>query len=144
MASNNEKSVLRKKLEFYEGLVDHMYLDTKGFLTVGIGHLLPSVASAQQVDFFRRKDNIKATHNEIKTDYETVGKQRKGMLAGNYKRHAKVFLKRAAIDALTNKHIESFEKELKLVYKAFGSFPTEVRLALFDMIFNLGMTKLKA
>ncbi|MDF4742558.1 hypothetical protein P3545_06470 [Vibrio parahaemolyticus] len=42
-------------------------------------------------------------------------------------------------------HIQSFEKELKVIYgdDAFTSYPDNVKLALFDMIFNLGMPKLK-
>lgn len=49
----------------------------------------------------------------------------------------------AEIDKLTNRHIETFYKELKKIYADFDKYPTEVRLALFDLIFNLGMTKLK-
>lgn len=52
-------------------------------------------------------------------------------------------MKDVDIDALTDNHIASFEKELKNVYSGFSTLPGEVKLALFDMIFNLGQTRLK-
>lgn len=67
------------------------------------------------------------------------------MPAGAYNKHTDLKLDAEDIDSLTDKHIESFEKELKRLYgnSDFSSYPTKVRLALFDMIFNLGMTNLK-
>ena len=141
MLTATEKATLRKKLAEYEGSIPHMYLDTKGYVTVGVGHLLTSAAAAQKLDF--RKGGKKATAAEIKTDYDTVEKQTKGKLASFYKKHTELVLAQTTIDSLTDKHIQSFEKELKRIYADFDKYPSEVRLALFDMIFNLGMTKLK-
>lgn len=45
MATEAEKLTLRGKLEKYEGLIEHMYLDTKGYVTVGVGHLLSCSSS---------------------------------------------------------------------------------------------------
>lgn len=63
----------------------------------------------------------------------------KCLLASTYQKHTK--LKKTDIDKLTNKHIETFEGELKKVYGAyaFSAYADEVRLALFDMIFTLDM-----
>ena len=146
MASESEKTTLRQKLETYEGCVEHMYLDTKGFVTVGVGHLLSTLASAQALAFIVQKVSKTATKEQIKTDYDTVKKQTKGLLSSTYKKHTKLKLKKTDIDKLTNKHIDTFEGELKKVYgtDAFAAYPSEVRLALFDMIFNLGMTNLKS
>lgn len=145
MASESEKTTLRQKLETYEGCVEHMYLDTKGYITVGVGHLLSTLTNAQSLAFIVQKDSKAATKEQIKTDYDTVKKQTKGLLSSTYKKHTKLKLKKTDIDKLTNKHIDTFEGELKKVYgsDAFAAYPSEVRLALFDMIFNLGMTNLK-
>lgn len=146
MATLTEKTTIRTKLALYEGTIEHMYLDTEGFVTVGVGHLLKDVSAGQKLEFIRYKDNKKATKDEIKTDFDAIKKQLKGLYAFTYKKHAKLKLKTVTIDGLTDKHIESFEKELKTLYGSaeFNAFPSEVRLALFDLIFNLGMTKLKA
>ena len=77
--------------------------------------------------------------------YERTGhsKQAKGFLASYYKRFTKLKLTDIEIDKLTNKRIDDFYKELKLIYPDFDKYPSEVKLALFDLIYNLGMTELK-
>jgi GH24 family phage-related lysozyme (muramidase) len=142
MATESEKKTLRTKLEKYEGKVNHMYLDSKGLVTVGVGHLLSAVSEAQKLGF-KKANNLNASAAEIKKDYEAVKKQPANRLASFYKKHTTLTLPDTEINKLTNKHIESFEKELKKIYSDFASYPSEVRLALFDLIFNLGMPNLK-
>jgi GH24 family phage-related lysozyme (muramidase) len=142
MVTANEKKTLRMNLEKYEGKVPHMYLDSVGYVTVGVGHLLSSVAAAQALAF-RNSKNVPATRDEIKADYEAVKKQPPNRLAAMYKKYTELTLPTVDIDKLTDKHIESFERELKQVYTGFDGFPTEARLALFDIIFNVGMTNLR-
>lgn len=141
MITESEKKTLRANLEKYEGKISHMYLDSNGYVIVGIGHLLNTLVSAQALAFKNSK-NLLATKDEIKVDYETVKKQTSNLLASIYKKHTKLTLPNVEIDKLTNKHIESFEKELKRIYSDFDSYPTDARLALFDIIFNVGMTNL--
>ncbi len=141
MATALEKTTLRAKLEKYEGKISHMYLDSKGFVTVGIGHLIKDLQSAQKLAF-KKSTNLPANKAEIKTDFDTIKKQPKNRIASSYKKHVNLKLSDSDINALTNKHIDSFEKELKLIFSKFDSFPSEVRLALFDIIFNVGMTDL--
>ncbi len=142
MLSETIKKKLRTKLELYEGSIAHMYLDSKGYVTVGIGHLLATLADAQKIPFTNAK-KTKASADEIKTDYEKVKKQTKNRIASYYKKYTKLTLSAVEIDKLTNKHIDSFHTELKKIYSGFDDFPENVKLALFDMIFNLGMTNLK-
>lgn len=71
MLTANEKATLRKKLEKYEGCISHMYRDTKGYVTVGVGHMIPNVAAAQKLNFVTGTDK-KASAEEIKTDYDAV------------------------------------------------------------------------
>lgn len=141
MISTVERAVLRSKMEKYEGKIGYMYLDSKGFVTVGVGHLLKDLASAQKLSF-KKSNNMPASKDEIKTDYEAVKKQPKNRLASFYKKHVKLKLSEADINTLTNHHIDSFEAELIRVFPAFSTYPKEVKLALFDIIFNVGMTDL--
>ncbi len=137
-----ERQILRTRLEKFEGKVNHMYLDSKGYVTVGVGHLINSV-EAQNLTFKTATTNLPASATDIKADYDAVKKQPANRLASSYKKFTKLILLDSEIDNLTNKHIASFEKELKYIYSDFDTFPSEVKLALFDLIFNLGMTKLK-
>ncbi len=141
MVSATEKTTLRAKMEKYEGKISHMYLDSKGFVTVGVGHLLKDLASTQKLNF-KKSDNLPASKDEIKADYEAVKKQPKNRLASFYKKSVKLKLLDVDINTLTNQHIDSFEVELKKIFSDFSTYPNEVRLALFDIIFNVGMTDL--
>ncbi len=141
MVSATEKVTLRVKMERYEGKISHMYIDSNGFVTVGVGHLLKDLASAQKLNF-KKSNSIPATKNDIKADYEAVKKQPKNRFASFYKKYVKLKLLDANINTLTNKHIDSFEGELKRIFSDFSTYPSEVKFALFDIIFNVGMTDL--
>ena len=142
MLTAAEKQMLRAKMEKYEGKINHMYLDSKGYVTVGVGHLINHLAAAQKLSFKTAK-NLPASAADIKIDYDAVKKQPANRLASFYKQYTKLTLSNTELDKLTNQHIDSFEKELKLIYGGFDTFPAEVKLALFDLIFNLGMPNLK-
>jgi GH24 family phage-related lysozyme (muramidase) len=75
MISATEKATLRANMERYEGKVTHMYLDSKGFVTVGVGHLIKDLTSAQKLNF-KKSNNMPASKDEIKADYDAVKKQR--------------------------------------------------------------------
>jgi len=137
-----EKQNIRKKLEEYEGFIEHIYRDSKGLATVAVGHMIPNVQAAQQLTFYTAK-GVKATPAEIKVDYDAVMKQPSNRLASFYKRFTSLKMKRTDADILTNKHIDSFYKELKIIYLDYDKFPSEAKLALMDLIFNVGMTNLK-
>lgn len=144
MLTADERKALRKKLVEYEGCVEHMYLDVVGKVTVGIGHLLASVADARQLPF-RESTGAPATADDVKKEYENIKRQPHGYShpASFYKKYTKLRLDLADIDALADKHLNAFETELKRLYPGFELYPKDVRLALFDMIFNLGMSKLR-
>ena len=125
----------------YEDSISHMYLDSKGLVTVGIGHLIATLADAQNLTFYTSK-NIKATAAEIMTDFDSVKKQPKNFKASYYKRATKLSMKQVDIDKVTYAHIDKFYKELKQVYIDFDTYPKTAQYALFDLIFNLGQTKL--
>jgi hypothetical protein len=127
MVSAAEKATLRSKMEKYEGKIRHIYLDSAGFVTVGGGHLLKDVSSAQKLNF-KKSNNLPASKDEIKADYEAVKKQPKNRFASFYKKHVKLKLLDLDIDTLTNTHIDRFEVELKRIFSDFSTYPGEVRL----------------
>jgi hypothetical protein len=66
------KAKLRKKLEQYEGRVEHMYLDTKGYVTVGVGHMMSSAEEAKKVAFVNAASGAAATKKEIEDEYTLI------------------------------------------------------------------------
>lgn len=142
MLTAEERITLRRNLTRYEGRVAHMYLDSHGYVTTGVGHLLPTAHDAAKLPF-RAKDGRRASIDEIRLEYDRIQALPKERLHAYYRQHATLFLSDAEIDQLTNEHITTFHRELRRLYAGFDSFPPSARLALFDMIFNLGLTKLR-
>ena len=137
-----EKKLLKKRLKQFEGVVPHMYLDSKGYVTVGLGHFLGTASAAQKLKFLNAKGEV-ATKDEIKKDYDTVSELKPGMKAYRYKPFTQLVLSSSEINQITENHINSFAKELRRLYPGFNKFPKEAQLALFDMIFNMGATRLR-
>jgi len=142
MLTPEERIALRRNFVRYEGRIEHMYLDSKGYVTVGVGHLLRTAGDAEKLPF-RTKEGRRAGVEEIRIEYENIKALPKNNAASFYRRHASLYLSDHDIDRLTDEHIENFERELRRQYPGFDTFPSAARLALFDMIFNLGLTGLR-
>ncbi|MDQ2044908.1 hypothetical protein NRL14_14320 [Pseudoalteromonas sp. 20-92] len=145
--SGNLKTKLKQSMVKYEGNVPHMYLDTKGYVTVGVGHLLKDVEAAKKVPFTVRDTGIIASTKQIEDEFKLIKSRPFGKDEGfgRFKPFTKLIITEAVANAQIDQHIKTFESELKRIYGAseFSSYPDDVKLALFDLIFNLGMTKLK-
>lgn len=142
MLTDQEKETLRKNIERYEGRINHLYLDSRGFVTVGVGHMIPDVSQAQKLNFIKA-DGSAASADDIKDAFEKVKQQPENRVASFYKSATALTMTNEEVDRLTDKHIETFHKELQKIYGDFDAYPSNARLALFDMIFNLGMTNLR-
>ena len=66
MTTATEFAELKKKIELYEGNVDCMYLDSNGFVTVGVGHMIPNATHAAGLTFYVRKTGVPATEDRRK------------------------------------------------------------------------------
>lgn len=143
MLSAAIKQQLYTKLKLYERKIPYMYLDSEGNVTIGIGHLLRNVAEAQNLPFVIDKTNKKATAAEIKDDFDNVKNIGSGYKATFYKRFTKLKLSDHDITLLSNQDINDSYADLKRIYPDFDKFPDDVKLALFDLIFNLGAKDLR-
>lgn len=145
--SANQRATLKRNIEKYEGRVSHMYRCTEGKVTIGIGHMIKDIGAAKKLSFVNRATGKIATSAEIENDFNEVMKRPYGLseMAEDFKPYTKLDMKTFDIEQQVSRHISSFESELKSLYgkDKFSSFPDDVKLALFDMIFNLGMTNLK-
>lgn len=122
-----------------EGSYSYMYLDTRGYVTVGVGKMLPDVATAQKLAFVVRTTKVAASAEEIKSDFEAVKKQPKAHLASWYQKHTKLDLPDAEIDKLLKVEVAKFEQQLKKNFKDYDKYPAPARRALLDMAYNLGI-----
>ena len=127
-----------EEIKISEGSISHMYLDTVGKVTIGVGNMLPDLGAAQELPFVVRTSRKQASPDEIRMDFEAVSRQPMGLVASRYKAHTKLDLPEVEIDALLDARIATFKSELKLKFPDFDTYPITVQFALTDMAFNLG------
>ena len=146
----------------HEGVRDYFYRDSVGQVTIGVGHLVRTETDATRLHLARRDDHRPATIAEIVAAFNAVKNEPfKHTGVKDHKTHVwgsshylglkgagNIFMPPREVDRLLDRHIAEFYRNLQLSFSAkhgykrdFDAFPENVRLALFDMIFNLGPTK---
>ena len=134
-------------LNRWETPIQWMYLDSEGLVTTGCGTMLPNAEAAAAIDFFHDQSTKTATAAEKREAWSIVktgGAAQKA--APNRQKKGAIFYKtitdlRMTLDVavgLVDRHVMSDYAALQDIYPGFDSFPQDVKLALFDMIYNLG------
>ena len=124
------------KLEWFEGSIPWMYLDTRGNVTVGVGLMVPDAAAAQKLPFMI--GSRAATEAEIAAEFARVHRSPMGRPALFYHRDNGLVLEKAEIDSLLRTVLVGFEGEVRARLPGYDSFPDGVKLALLEMAYNLG------
>lgn len=135
-------SVIERTKRF-EGVINHMYLDSKGFVTVGVGYLLPNADSASKLTFVLKSNGNPATKTEKESDWNTISQQEKNHQPAYYDQFAKLKLNQEDINTYLDQKLQSCEKELMNLFteSEYSHYPQKAQEALLDMIFNLGLTQ---
>ena len=136
----NFAEVGRELIKKGEGSISHMYLDTRGFVTVGVGNMMRTAADAQAIPFVRRDNETVATAEEIAVDFNTIRSlpYGQGYAESSFKSHTALDLPEMEIDALLDRRIANFEAGLRGDFSGYDTYPDRARLGLLDMAFNLG------
>jgi GH24 family phage-related lysozyme (muramidase) len=134
VATYQEQSLA--KLKEFEGCVPWMYRDTVGKVTVGVGLMLPDAKAAETLPFLRGARA--ATPEEIATEFARVDAMTMGQASAYYKIPASLELTQQTIDAKLSSVLQAFEAELRTEFPHYDAFPDDVKMALLDMIYNLG------
>jgi GH24 family phage-related lysozyme (muramidase) len=124
------------KLKEFEGCVPWMYRDTVGKVTVGVGLMLPDATAAQALPFVIGARA--ATPEEIAAEYARVDAMALGRASSFYKIPASLELTQQTIDAKLSSVLEGFEADLRAQFPHYDVLPDGVKMALLDMIYNLG------
>jgi len=128
-------------LKRFEGVVEWMYLDTRGLVTVGVGEMLPDVARAQSLPFVDSSGQP-ATPDAILADFKRVSDLAPAHSPDFYRVPTSLVLPPDAIDTLLMNRVTDFDGQLSERFPAYASFPDPAKLGLLDMIYNLGAAKL--
>jgi GH24 family phage-related lysozyme (muramidase) len=124
------------KLKEFEGCVPWMYRDTVGKVTVGVGLMLPDAKAAQALPFFL---GVRAaTQQEIAAEYARVDAMTLGRASSFYKIPTSLTLTQQTIDSKLSSVLQGFEADLRTEFPHYDTLPDAIKMALLDMIYNLG------
>jgi GH24 family phage-related lysozyme (muramidase) len=139
VADQDVIQALMQVLPGFEGNVPHLYLDTAGLVTVGIGHMIPNLSWAQQIPFVARSTGATASADEIQADYQAVATAVKGLLPSAYRHITSLNLPDGwAVQEASQRLQGEYLPPLKNQYPDYDTYPQTVQEALLDMIYNLG------
>ena len=124
-----------------EGVVDHLYLDVKGLVTIGVGCLVDPVDLALALPMRWRKTGDHATREEIRAEWLAIKTNRElaRLGAGAARKHCRLYLAPEDVDALTTARLERTVRALERRFPAFDAYPASAQLALVSLAWACGV-----
>ncbi len=129
-----------------EDFVAHMYLDKKGNVTVGIGHLVSDLQEARrlanQYQFTKKGTNSGSSAADLANDFNAVKNSgMTGFLAHNFAPLTGHEMTLAEATRLFDDDVNIKLRELKarVAFPEFDTYPPVAKLGLVDMSFTLGV-----
>jgi GH24 family phage-related lysozyme (muramidase) len=127
-------------LSRWEGSTRHMYVDTRGHVTTGIGHLLRDANAAVALPWLHRSTGAPAMPEEIRAVFERVAAQPPGQHASRYERMSDLVLPpNLAHDLAAARLQREFLPGIRRLCPGFDGYPQPAHRALVDMAYNLGV-----
>ncbi|MDB4980057.1 MAG: hypothetical protein JWM82_809 [Myxococcales bacterium] len=124
----------------WEGDLKYLYVDTRGFVTTGIGQLVKDAAAARELPFIDMRTGRPATAQQIDQAFGAVQQLPKGRsdpwyATATHLRLPEETVRALAQSRLTNEFLPGLRRELP----HFDSYPPSAQRALIDMAYNLGV-----
>jgi len=140
---------LRAELLGWEGNKPFMYVDSRGYVTTGIGNKLSSAQDALALPWQHKTTGQPATSGEIRAAFERVQHEyaefqgahpdaKASPGARSYEHATDLVLPPGKAEELANSRIEGFLQSLRKLFPGFDAYPAPAQRALVDMIYTLG------
>jgi GH24 family phage-related lysozyme (muramidase) len=131
-----------------EDVIDHMYRDTTGHVTIGIGHQISDETAARNLgiaNFFFPPGSARQNviEQDLADDFHAVLKAPPGN-AQSFAKVAKIRITQGAITSLFNTDVPTKLREITATrqFSEYSKYPPEAKLGLLDMAYTLGVTKI--
>jgi hypothetical protein len=128
-------------LKQYEGKVNFMYLDVKGLVTIGIGHLIDPVSMALKLEFGSKGGGGPVSGAEVTAEWQTV-KARKDLIgqgSAAFGAITKLQLTDNGIKSMVNDDAKSIENYIKTnasaarFYSNWDNWPADAQLGFLGV-----------
>lgn len=121
----------------FEGVVPHMYLDSRDNVTAGVGFLIRGEIDAMNL--------FADSHSgsNISADFHRISKSEPGRLMSYYAALTNCRLPDSVMKAEFYRRMGVTQKELTALFTAWDTFALSARTALLDMAYNLGTPALR-
>ena len=145
-------NVFKKHAIDFEGFAQHMYLDVKGNVTVGIGHLIPDAEAATRLNFHHRETNgdvddkhkrkgkVDAMHKRNSYHLVLYSGITNGSLEA-FKDVTHIDLDPVVIGDIFGNDVRAFVEQLKGEFLDFETYPASAQLGMLDLIYNIGQER---
>jgi GH24 family phage-related lysozyme (muramidase) len=120
----------------FEGIIPHMYMDTAGYVTAGVGFMLPNLGAAQHLPW-------DGSESDISRDWYAVRALGPGLLPYRYKAVTTCRLSDTFMREEFARKTVLLSFELAKIWPGFDAFPRAAQLAIRDMAFNVGVGGLR-
>jgi len=135
------QNALHDFLKQYEGKVNFMYLDVKGLVTVGIGHLIDPVHMALKLEFRTKGGNSPVSGGEVQAEWQTVKSRTDLMQKGGaaFGAITRLELSDNGIKAMVKSSAAAIENYIKTnpsaqkYYSNFDNWPADAQLAFMGV-----------
>lgn len=135
------QNALHDFLKQYEGKVNFMYLDVKGLVTIGIGHLIDPVNMAMKLEFRQKGGNGAVSGAEVAAEWQTVKSRRDLIPKGGaaFGSVTRLELSDNGIKAMVKSHAAGIENYIKTnasaskFYSNFDNWPADAQLAFMGV-----------
>jgi GH24 family phage-related lysozyme (muramidase) len=128
-----------------EGLVEHMYVDVKGLVTIGFGNLIDPISYALALPFVKKVGGARATPAEITAEWNLIkdADNKLQLKTKGYTACAPLTalkLTQEAILDLCGQRLRANEWELKKIreFQKLDEWPADAQLALHSMAWAMG------
>lgn len=128
---------LKARLREHEGLVPHLYLDTLGLVTCGVGHMIPNANAMAGIPMVRSNGSEASLVDKV-TEWYRVKHLEPARLPAYYAANTTLRMTPDAIMSLQDKDVDGFRQGLRSLLSGFDQFPELAQEALLDMAFQLG------
>lgn len=122
----------------FEGNIPWMYLDIKGFVTVGCGTLIRALSDALKLGFVDQ-DGQPSRPDAIAKDFLRVRNMGAGRPAAYYKVNSSPVLPQATIDQLISDKLDEFDRGLQQALPELPTYPAGVHAGLLLMTYAIGV-----